>query len=204
MEPSAILRPAAPTTEEGEIFAHHLNVAADGAFRAMLGGRMARIIGQAYTEPGHDLSYEHVTFAELDGAIVGMASGYTAAQHRSSSEEPLRAAAGFRFARMELMMAIGRSLFQFIETVPDGDYYLQAVAVDETQRGSGVGSMLIDHCALGAIAAGSTRLALDVVETNDAARRLYERRGMQLEATSPRVLFLPGTRAHRMVKRLDA
>ncbi len=87
------IRPAAPTIDEGQVFARYLNVAADGYFRALLGRNYDRVIGDAYLSPGHDLSYETAVFAERSGRIVGMASGYTSQQHEQSSDVPLRQAA---------------------------------------------------------------------------------------------------------------
>jgi ribosomal protein S18 acetylase RimI-like enzyme len=197
---SVIVRPAVATIDEGLLFARYLNVAAGGAFRALLGRDYEQVIGQAYLSPDHDLSHETAAFAELSGRIVGMASGYTSLQHERSSDESLRQAAGLRMARMAAFSVIGRGMKRFIKTVPDGDYYLLSAAVDDDHRGAGIGSILLDHAEEVGRSAGSSRIALDVAEKNTGARQLYENRGMSVESTSPSVLFLPGTRAHRMVK----
>jgi ribosomal protein S18 acetylase RimI-like enzyme len=200
---SITLRPAGPTLDEGREYARYLDTAADGFFRLMLGRRMEQIVAEAYTKPGHDLSSEHVTFAEYGGSIAGMACGYTAEQHRESSDEPLTRAAGkMRALRMGIVTTLGRRVLQFIETVPDGDFYLQAVAVDDDRRGHGIGSMLIDQLEEFGRAQGCTRIVLDVAADNDGARRLYERRGMAVEAESPRMRLAPGMTALRMVKSL--
>ncbi len=199
---SVTVRPATATIDEGLLFGRYLNVAADGAFRALLGRDYDRVIGEAYLSPGHDLSYETVVFAERSGRIVGVASGYTSQQHAESSDEPLRRAAGFRMARMAAFSVLGRGMKRFIKTVPDGDYYLQAVAVDDRYRGSGIGSNLLDYSEETGRAAACTRIVLDVAEKNTGARQLYERRGMEVKATSPSILHIPNTRAYRMVKPL--
>jgi hypothetical protein len=41
-----------------------------------------------------------------------------------------------------------------------------------------------------------------VAGKNAGVRQLYERRGMEVEATSPSILLIPNTRAYRMVKPL--
>lgn len=199
---SVTLRPAAADLSEGVLFARYLNVAADGAFRALLGRDYANVIGEAYLSQGHDLTYETVVFAEQSGRIAGMASGFTSQQHAQSSDEPLRRAAGLRMVRMAAFSVLGRGMKNFIKTVPEGDYYLQAVAVDDQNRGSGIGSTLLDYSEEAGRAAGCTRIVLDVAETNTGARQLYERRGMTLEATSPSILLIPNTQAHRLVKPL--
>ena len=93
-------------------------------------------------------------------------------------------------------------LFNFMDRLPDGDWYVQTVAVDRERRGAGIGTALLDHGEQLAAAAGSRRLALDVVVDNEAARRLYERRGMAIEATSRSVPLVPGGAVHRMTKAL--
>ena len=199
---SVTVRPAVSMIDEGLLFARYLNMAADGAFRALLGRGYDRVVGEAYLSPGHDLSYETVVFAERSGRIVGMASGHTSQQHAESSDEPLRRAAGFRMVRMAAFSMLGRGMKRFITAVPDGDYYLQAVAVDDQYRGSGIGSTLLDYSEETGRAAACARIVLDVAEKNTDARQLYERRGMEVNATSPSILLIPNTRAHRMVKPL--
>ena len=202
VSPPISLRWAEPSPDDGLVFARYLDIAADGAFRMMLGRRAPQIVAEAYTEPGHDLSYSHVTFAERDSTVVGMASGFTAGEHSQSSERPLISAAGIHAVRMGLAAVLGRRLFRFIDAVPDGDFYLMAVAVDDDQRGHGVGSTLIDHVENEARGRQCDRIVLDVASDNDDARRLYERRGMAVEAESARLLLMPRMRALRMVKAL--
>ena len=199
---SVTVRPAIAILDEGLLFARYLNVAAEGAFRGLLGRDYDRVIGEAYLSPHHDLSYENAVFAERSGRIAGMASGYTAQQHEQSTDEPLRRAAGLRMARMAVLSVFWRGMKRFIKTVPNGDYYLLSVAVDGQYRGLGIGSALLDHYEEIGRAAGCARIVLDVAEKNAGARQLYERRGMGVEATSPSVLLIPGTRAKRMVKPL--
>jgi ribosomal protein S18 acetylase RimI-like enzyme len=199
---SVTLRPAVATIDDGLLFARYLNMAADGAFRALLGKGYDRVIGEAYLSPGHDLSYETAVFAERSGRIAGMASGYTSQQHEQSSDEPLRRSAGFRMVRMTAFSVLGRGMKRFIKTVPDGDYYLQAVAVDDQHRGSGIGSTLLDYSEETGRSAGCARIVLDAAGKHTGVRHLYERRGMKVEAMSPSILHIPNTRAFRMIKPL--
>ena len=196
------LRAGEPTLDDGRMFARFLDEAADGFFRIMLGRRATEIIARAYTEPGHDLSYQNVTFAERGPTIIGMASGYTGAQHRQSSDRPLRQAAGYRIVRLAIVQLLCGSLWRFLNTVPDGDFYLQAIAVDPDARGMGVGSALFAAAEERAATSGSARLALDVVESNKRARQLYESRGLAAEARWPKHLWLGRFRILRMAKTL--
>jgi ribosomal protein S18 acetylase RimI-like enzyme len=188
---SIILRAAKPTFDEGLVFARYLDQAAEGFFRFMLGRRVADIIATAYIQPNNDFSHQNVTFAECDEVIVGMASGYTAEQHRRSSGQPLKLAAGYRALRMVRVAIFCAPFRRFLDTLADDDFYLQAIAVDKELRGEGVGSTLIDCIEGRARAIGSTRLSLDVSAKNEGARRLYERRGMTVESGWPSLLFIP-------------
>jgi ribosomal protein S18 acetylase RimI-like enzyme len=190
-EQTIILRSAKPTFAEGLIYSRYLDQAAEGFFRFMLGRRVADIIAIAYTQPDHDFSYQNVTFAEHDGVIVGMVSGYSAEQHRLFSEQPLKKAAGKWALRMRGVRILCAPLWGLLNTLADGDFYLQAIAVDKELRGEGIGSTLIDFIEDRARATGATKLSLDVSAKNEGARRLYEHRGMTVESGWPRFLFLP-------------
>jgi len=198
---SIVLRAANPTFDEGLAFARYLDEAAEGFFRFMLGRRAGYMIATAFAQPDHDLSYQNVTFAERDNAIVGMVSGYTAEQHRRSSRQPLKQAAGSNL-RMRIALILFVPLMGIIDSIADGDFYLPAIAVDKELRGDGVGSVLMDSIEERARAIGSTRLSLDVFAQNEGARRFYERRGMNVESQWPKRLAIPGLKFYRMTKGL--
>ncbi len=199
-KPSIKFRTANPIFEEGRVYARYLDQAAEGFFRFMLGRRSVDKIATAFTQPGHDLSYKNVTFAEREKVIVGMVSGYTAEQHRRSSDRPLKQAAGRFNLRMMVISTLFAPLFRIIDTIADNDFYIQAMAVDKELRGEGVGSTLMDFIEDHARANGSTRLSLDVSAGNKGARKLYECRGMTVESQWPKRLAIPGVKFFRMVK----
>ena len=186
-----VLRAAAPTFEEGLAFARYLDAAAEGFMRFMLGRRAPRILAEAYTRPDNDYSFENAVFAEDGGSIVGMASGFTAAQRRRFSDRPLKQAAGFPALRWRVVRILCAPLLRALTTIPEGDFYLLAMAVDDEMRGRGIGSALMTHCEERASRGGSSRLSLDVSVKNEGARRLYERRGMSVEARWPRLRLAP-------------
>jgi ribosomal protein S18 acetylase RimI-like enzyme len=197
---SIVLRAANPTFDEGLACARYLDEAAEGFFRFWLGRRAAHIIATAFAQPGHDLSYQNVTFAERDNVIVGMVLGYTAEQHRRSSREPLKRAAGRSNLRMRIVRILFAPLMRIIDSIADGDFYLQAIAVDTEFRGDGVGSILMDSSEERARASGATRLSLDVSAKNKGARRFYEHRGMNVESQWPKRLAVPVLKINRMTK----
>ena len=184
------LRAANPVYEEGVVFARYLDAIAP-FYRVMLGRRVVEIIARAFTQPGHDLSYRNTIFAERDGAIVGMISGYATERHRRSVGPLLREALGGRALRMQIMARLMARQQWFLGTYADGDFYVQGFAVDEELRGRGVGSALMDAMEQRALANGSKRLILNVGAKNEGARGFYDHRGMTVEAGWPKLPCLP-------------
>jgi ribosomal protein S18 acetylase RimI-like enzyme len=195
-------RAARPDLDDGRAFARYLDVAGEGFFRFLIGSDVERVLARAFCEPGHDLSYEHVVFAESQDTRVGMVAGFTDAEHARSSSAPLCRAAGWRVLRLAAVMLLIHPLVRFMDAMRSGDFYVLALAVDEGQRGKGVGTRLMEHARTRALQRGCKRLTLDVASTNSGARKLYERLGMVVEAESPRVWFAPRTRIVRMVRDL--
>ena len=199
---SIVLRAAKPTLDEGLIFARYLDEAAEGFFRFMIGRRVEHVIATAFLQPSHDLSHQNVTFAEHEGAIVGMVSGYTAKQHRASSRRPLKEAAGRGNLRMRIVLVLFAPLMRIIDSTGDEDFYIQAIAVSKELHGGGVGSALMDFMEERARTSGSTRLALDVSAKNEGARRFYSNRGMNVESQWPKRLPIRALKFCRMTKKL--
>jgi ribosomal protein S18 acetylase RimI-like enzyme len=200
-EQSILLRPAKPEFDEGLLFAHYLDQAAEGFFRFMLGRESDSIIASAFIESSHTLSYEYVIFAEVDTKIVGMSSTFTEKQHRMFSDEPLRRAAKRNAIRLKLMTILFAPVWRILETIPEGDFYVQGIAIEPEFRGAGIGSLLMNDIENRARASGSNRLSLDVSAKNYDARRLYKRLGMVESTTWPNSRFLP-TVFIRMAKHL--
>lgn len=199
---SIVLRAAKPTLDEGLTFARYLDEVAEGFFRFMIGRRVEHVIATAFLQPDHDLSYQNVTFAEQESAIVGMVSGYTAKQHRASSRRPLKEAAGRRNLRMRIVSVLFAPLKRIIDSTSDEDFYVQAIAVSKELQGRGVGSTLMDFIEKEARASGSTRLALDVSAKNESAHRFYLNRGMTVESQWPKRLPIRALKFYRMTKKL--
>jgi len=188
---ATLLRPARPDISEGLQFARYMDQAADGFFRFMLGKSAERIIARAFPEPQHSFSYEHVTFAERAGELVGMSSAYTGEQHRGFSEEPLERAAGRSAFRFKCLRTLLAPLWRILDTVAEGDFYLQGIAVEPDLRGGGIGSLLMTDIEQRARASGSARLCLDVAARNTRAGKLYARRGMVESSRWPSFGILP-------------
>ena len=189
-QPSVTLRDANPSYVEGCVFARYLDEIAP-FYRVMLGRRVVRTIATAFVQPGHDLSYQNTIFAECDGSVAGMISGYAINQYRGSVRPPLREALAGRALRMRIMEILMARQQWFLGTFCNGDFYVQGIAVSEDLRSRGIGSTLMEEMERRARAAGSKRLVLNVTAKNQVARRFYSQRGMTVEAGWPKLPFVP-------------
>ena len=195
---SLVLRAAEPTFEEGRVYGGYLNDIAPG-FRYTLGRRAVDVIAAVYVEPGHNLSFEHATFAECDGAIVGVVAGYAGSQLAGSDESLKRALRGVGIGSARI--AASAKWMRYFGPEADDEYYVWLLAVSEGLRGQGIGSVLMDFIEDRARRSESTRLTLDADAKSEGARRFYERRGMTVVSGWPRSRLLP-TWVIRMAKPL--
>jgi len=197
-----VLRPGNPTFEEGLACARFFDTAAEGFFRILLGHRAPEIFAQAYTKPNNEYSFENVFFAVREDRIVGMALGFTAEQRRGFPANPLKKSEGYPRLRAGIIGFLARPMFRILETIADGDFYLLSLAVDEDQRGQGIGSALIDATEERARATGSKRFSLDVAAKNEGAQKLYQRHGFEVYAKWPKRFYSRRYGLLRMAKQL--
>ena len=119
---------------------------------------------QAMARDDYRSGWSNAIVAEIDGRIVGGASGYVmeddAEIHQPSTEpvfEPVR------------------QLFE--ATV--GDWLLDWLAVHEPFRGQGIATALLDKCLTLAKHCGVEKASLVAEDSNDPALRLYRSRGFR-------------------------
>lgn len=195
------IRPARPDLDEGRIFARFVNEIAEGGFRIMLGPRFVEILAHAFLQSGHGMSYENTSFAERDGEIVGMVSGYVEGGEHESEEDAVMVAPGNRLRR-RLGVAFLRWRWRMIGYPFTGEFYVEFLIVDAALRGEGIGGVLMDAMEAKAREAGADRLTLDVAAKNTRGQRFYERRGMTRVPAWPKGRF--GRRfVLRMTKTLE-
>jgi len=104
--------------------------------------------------------------------------------------------------RMRIVTLLCKPLLQILDSISDGDFYLQAIAIDKNFRSKGIGSELIDFIEDRARTSEAKRLSLDVSAKNHGACKLYERRGMTIESQWTKHLIIPGIKLFRMTKNL--
>jgi len=107
------------------------------------------------------------------GALVGLA-GYKTANGQLLDIQPnvMRDVFGFvgGWTRLLALAILSRELEA--ETL-----LMDGIMVDESMRGKGIGSRLLDAIMTYACAQNYQHVRLDVVDTNPRARQLYERKG---------------------------
>jgi ribosomal protein S18 acetylase RimI-like enzyme len=196
-----LLRPAVRTAADAEALARGLEQASDGTFSVLFGRAAERLLARMALVDGHRFSLEHVTIAEVDGAIAGIMSGMPAAE-TGDPRRVLPRIAGWRSIRAAAVAVAGRQLFRALDRHEAGDWYLQALAVVPGHRGRGIGTLLLEEGFRRARAAQARRLTLDVDVANTGAMALYRRAGLEVTGTYGPARLLGGVALHRMVAEL--
>lgn len=123
--------------------------------------------------PDATFSYRNAVLAERGGQVAGMMLGYRL-------EEPTAE----DIAALDDLPSLLRPLVELEYRVP-GSFYINALAVFDGYRDSGVGTRLLQAAASRATSLGCTRLSLQVFSQNRAAVRLYERNGFRTIDSRP-------------------
>lgn len=195
MEQPSTLRPA--TAADAEFLAWGLDEAARGIFRLMLGDAAPRILARLMAQPDHAFSFAHAVIAESAGVRLGFCQGFPFGTPSGNAE--FARAAGIHAFRAAVVAVLGWPVMTATGRHQPGEWYLQAIAVTPEGRSKGVGSALFADAFTRALAAGCSRLVLDVDARNVRARTLYVRLGLAVASTSRSAVLLGGIRTHRMI-----
>ncbi|HTJ59254.1 MAG TPA: GNAT family N-acetyltransferase [Devosiaceae bacterium] len=123
------------------------------------------------------INWRNATMAEIDGEVAGMLLGYPEPEDGRSLPDDIPA---FLLPLYEL------------EAEAAGHWFISMLGVYVPWRSHGVGSKLLEIAEGKRLDTGRRGLALISDDTNEAARRLYERRGFKVTSTRPKVKFPQG------------
>jgi ribosomal protein S18 acetylase RimI-like enzyme len=130
-----------------------------------------------------EFGWKSTTMAEVDGEVVGMLLGY----RKDDKFEPVPSTVtGFMRPIEEL------------EAEANGQWFISMLGVHLKWRGRGVGSQLLEIADVKRTETNASGVALIVEDSNEGARRLYERRGFGVRTSRPMVNYPgggPGGRA---------
>jgi ribosomal protein S18 acetylase RimI-like enzyme len=158
-------------------FSDALRPQAASLYDAAFGAKLSIAIPGATTrlsllEQAFDPSHCFVALA--DGKVVGIAGFRTATGALTAGITLARLYASLRplaALRAAFVMALFKRRFRGSQLLLDG------ISVAPEARGSGIGTKLLDRLKDFAAQEGYATIRLDVIDTNPAARRLYERLG---------------------------
>jgi len=125
------------------------------------------------------MDVSHGIYALCDGRVVGVI-GIKYADGRNFmrfSFDTIRREFGLWGA---LWRYTWQKIDQFFTRIPDHALNVRGIAVHDSMRGRGVGTLLLEAFAKRAIEEGFSHITLEVVDTNPDARRLYERLGFSV------------------------
>jgi len=200
------IRPAEPTATDAAAFAELANMASHDILAGIVGPDYEQVLTSMFL--GDDTLYRtrQVWFLDVDDVIAGMLCAFSGEQKADLTEETdrqLLAGPGAQSAAaIQAQEQLG-PISEFIDTVPEGAFYVQFVAVYPQARGNGYAGQLLTLAHDLAREAGATTLELDVETGNAAALKSYLGQGMKIARTSPDVQYDVQHRVlalHRMVK----
>lgn len=174
------LRPAHPV--DAEIVASLIEMAGDGiptrlwARAARPGERPIDCGARMVAAPAGWFSHAHITVAERDGRLVGMALRGCAGSIASASNLTVGKGPGSGGDILALDPALAEVHAALARMIPDS-LHLAALATLPGNRGKGIGSALIEALSDEAARTGLTGLTTCVFAQNFSAFALYRRRG---------------------------
>jgi ribosomal protein S18 acetylase RimI-like enzyme len=175
------VRPARRDDLDG---ARLLYVSAEPYYDAYAGsGRRARkLLRHLWSSPGHTASYEQCRVAVRDDAVVGVLAVFrTEDGDRLARRFLAQSFVRIPFWRWPFVIRHLHASASVIPLPPGKSLYVDALAVDEAARRSGVATALLDEAVRMATDRGLAGVSLDTGLQNSGAQALYEAYGFRRE-----------------------
>lgn len=149
-----------------------------------------RVLSEFYGREGNRISYEHVLVFTREGHVIGMAIGYPG-DGAELLDRP--------FAKRNALVHGADRSEPIVVEARDGEYYLDAIAVDENHQGQGIAKALFAAFEEKGREAGYSRMSLIVEEYNEEAYALYGKLGYTEDGT----IAISGGNYRRMAKTIE-
>jgi ribosomal protein S18 acetylase RimI-like enzyme len=129
-------------------------------------------VGRLDVMTDDEFGWRNCTMAEVDGEVAGMLLGYRKADD---------------FAPVPPEVTGFMRPIEELEAEANGTWFISMLGVHIGWRGKGVGSQLLEVADTKRGETKANGVSLIVEDTNDGARRLYERRGYAVRKSRPMV-----------------
>lgn len=200
---SVHIRPAKPTASDAAAYAELANMASHGILADVIGPGYEQQLISRFLREDNLFGYRQVWFLDAGGDVAAMLCAFTGERKASLAEQTELDRSDIRPESAVLVRNQLQPVFDFIDTVPVGAFYVLFVAVYPYVRGNGFAGKLLAFASDLARETGSTTLELDVETGNEAALKAYLGQGLEIVRTSPTVPYDAQHRElamHRMVK----
>lgn len=143
------------------------------------------LMAHLYAQPNNLYSYANSCFLQLDGKNVGILLAYSQITEHNQKQNTNRLMIeylGFVYYRRLLRMT---KAHRAIGSLEHNEYLISNIAIIPEFRNRGLGKILIQEAVRQARHEGCSRLVLDVMPSNTAAIRCYEKSGFTVTQKRP-------------------
>ncbi len=169
--------------EHAQRFYELAQMASDGLFTHLFGGRAQAVLLEMFLRDDNEFSHRHTRFLLADGEIAGMLHGFRAGAAQAGSGRSLWLMlrhAQLQALRFFIAAVVLRELLDFVgERLDSEDYYISMLAIYPAHRGRSYSKALLAEAERLAAERNCARLALDVDERNAVARAAYRGAGFE-------------------------
>ena len=176
------LREAKP--EDGQKFAKLMLLAGGEMFPFMFGQKTEELFATVFKTPDNLNNYQNTQVICKQGNVVGMCSGFSYPMQvadAGTTDKLYEALLGPRVLWVMLVMSF---LPHNFGKAHYGEFYINSIAIFPANRGSGLGTRLIDSIEKKARSLGMSSLVLDVDVKNSPAIQFYLHKGFSLSSVN--------------------
>ncbi len=152
---------------------------------AIFDTRTEGLLAHLYAQPNNLYSYANSCFLQVDGKKVGILLAYSQTTEQNQQQNTSRLMSeylGFGYYRRLLRMSNAHRAMGSLEP---NEYLISNIAIIPEFRNRGLGGILIQEAVRRARHEGCSRIVLDVMPSNTAAIRLYEKSGFTITQKRP-------------------